>query len=287
MDIGLIGMGLLGKAMAARWIAAGHRVLGFDRREQAMDEARALSVDVQSSACAVARSTQCIVLSLMTSEDRRALLWGDQAMAAAIEPGTRLLDTTTARPEDLAEDAARLSPSDVRLVDVCVSGSSQTAANGQAVALIGDAEENVADYAPIIDAFCKARFCFGTPGRGNQAKLIVNCVFGLHRLVLAEALGLADAAGFDLGAILDVLKTGDTYSKVMDTKGPKMVQGVYEPPVARLAQHAKDVDLILEHARHLGASMPVSELHEQIIRRLVDDGYGHLDNAAIFKAYRS
>lgn len=117
-------------------------------------------------------------------------------------------------------------------------------------------------------------------------KLIVNLVFGLNRLVLAEALGLAEKAGFGLGSILEVLKAGDTYSAVMDSKGPKMVSGIYEPPAARLAQHAKDVHLILEFARQVGASAPVSETHSALIDGLVHDGWGDFDNAAIFEVYR-
>jgi 3-hydroxyisobutyrate dehydrogenase-like beta-hydroxyacid dehydrogenase len=131
----------------------------------------------------------------------------------------------------------------------------------------------------------KAQYYFQTPGQGNRVKLIVNLVFGLNRLVLAEALGLADRAGFDLNTILNVLKSGETYSVAMDTKGPKMISGEYEPAVARLGQHAKDVHLILDYARQLGAEVPMTEAHARIIDQLVREGFGDLDNAAIFKAY--
>jgi len=284
--VGIIGLGLMGRAMAGRLLAAGWSVCGYDLAAAACDAAAGLGVEVLPDARAVAAETKTIVLSLMTSEDRRRLCWGDQNLAAALPPGTVLLDTTTARPEDILEDHARLAASGVRLVDVCLSGSSQVAAEGRSLALIG-APEADAGCRDLLSAFCKAQYYFDAPGQGNRVKLIVNLVFGLNRLVLAEALGLAEHAGFDLDTILEILRSGETHSVAMDTKGPKMVSGVYEPAVARLAQHAKDVGLILEYAHALGAPVPVSEAHAKLINTLVGQGLGDLDNAAIFEAYRT
>lgn len=285
MNVGLIGLGLMGRAMAARLIPAGNRVFGYDLKPEAGALAAQLGVEVQVDARAVAEKTGHIILSLMTSDDRRTLLWGDQSMAAALRPGAVLIDTTTGRPEDTEADADRLADAQVRLVDVCLSGSSQVMEEGRSIALVGDAAPDVA-YESILKAISKAQYYFGAPGQGNRAKLIVNLVFGLNRLVLAEALGLAARAGFDLATVLEVLKAGETYSVAMDTKGPKMISGNYEPAVARLAQHAKDVHLILDYARQISARVPVTETHVHIIDELVAQGFGNLDNAAIFKAYQ-
>jgi len=286
MDIGLIGLGLMGQAMALRLVTANHHVSGYDLKQEARMQAAATGVDIQEDAPAIARKTRLILLSLLTSDDRRTLLWGAQSLADAFRPGTVILDTTTGRPEDIEQDSRRLATAGIRLVDVCLSGSSQVMAEGRAIALVGDRKEN-ADYRDVIEALSKAQYYFQTPGQGNRVKLIVNLVFGLNRLVLAEALGLAERAEFNLNTILDILKSGETYSVAMDTKGPKMIAGVYDPAVARLGQHAKDVHLILDYARQLGASVPVTETHARIIDALVREGLGDLDNAAIFKAYHS
>ncbi len=284
MRLGVIGLGLVGRAIAKRLLSAGYEVCGYDIAEAACKSARESGVEVLSDARRVAERVETVILSLMTSENRRDLLWGNQAVADVLQPGTLILDTTTARPEDILEDHARLAEQDVRLIDVCLSGSSHVVAEGRALALVGDTKEN-ADYSDILAAFSKTQYYFGTPGQGNRAKLIVNLVFGLNRLVLAEALGLAAKDGFDLGVMIELLKEGETYSVVMDTKGPKMVSGVYEPVVARLAQHLKDVRLILEYAEEAGARVPLSEVNARLIQEVVDAGWGELDNAAVFKAY--
>ena len=284
MRLGIIGLGLVGKAMARRLLGAGHDVRGYDIAEAARKDARDLGVEVPADAGQAVQGVDTILLSLMTSENRRDLLWGEQAVARALDPGVLILDTTTARPEDTMADHARLAKQGVRLIDVCLCGSSQDVAEGRALALVGDKKE-AATYGHILQAFSKAQHYFDKPGQGNRAKLIFNLVIGLNRLVLAEALGLAARGGFDLDIMLEILKEGGTYSAVMDTKGAKMVSGAYEPAVARLAQHAKDVGLILEYARGVGAHVPVSELHSRLIEEVVDAGAGELDNAAIFKAY--
>ncbi|HPO13727.1 MAG TPA: NAD(P)-dependent oxidoreductase [Candidatus Hydrogenedentes bacterium] len=284
MQVGIIGLGLIGKAIAKRLLGAGHAVRGYDIAPAACEAAQSLGVEVLTDAPAVAEATSAIFLCLMTSNDRRALLWGGQNLASVLQPGTSLIDTATARPEDIVEDNERLAMQQVRLIDVCISGSSEVVSKGQAIALVGGRKEE-ASYLPLLKTFTKAQYFFDEPGQGNRMKLIVNMVFGLNRLVLAEALGLAKKAGFVLPTVLEVLKAGETYSVAMDTKGPKMIYGQYENPVARLAQHAKDVDLILEYARSLQARTPISETHAELLKEVISLDAGELDNAAIFKAY--
>ncbi|GMW02101.1 MAG: 2-hydroxy-3-oxopropionate reductase [Candidatus Hydrogenedentota bacterium] len=285
MHIGMIGLGLMGRAMSARLLQAGFRVSGFDIAAEAAEHAARLGVDVASSADAVAAQTRLVILSLMTSQDRRDLLWGSHDLACTLLENQILLDTTTGKPEDLETDSERLRRErNVHLVDVCISGSSQVVAEGRAIALVGDVGPN-SQYDNVLRSFCKSVHYMGSPGTGCRAKLIVNLVFGLNRLVLAEALGLARKCGFDLNVILEVLKEGETHSTAMETKGPKMISSQYEPAVARLSQHAKDVKLILELAESCGARTPLSALHESIIDEVVAAGFGDLDNAAIYKAF--
>ena len=282
--IGVIGLGLMGRAMAARLIQAGFSVVGYDVSAEAMERAARLGVETVPDATVVARRCTCMLLSLFSSENRKELFWGAQALAQALSPGAAVLDTTTGSPEDLEEDARRLAENGVTLVDVCLSGSSQVMEEGRAIALVGGAAMDARCEA-VLQAISMAQYYFDAPGQGCRVKLIVNLVFGLHRLVLAEALGFARSAGFDPATILEILKAGETYSVAMDTKGPKMLAGVYEPAVARLGQHAKDVALILDYARRVSAKVPVTETHARLIDALVADGFGGLDNAAIFKAY--
>jgi 3-hydroxyisobutyrate dehydrogenase-like beta-hydroxyacid dehydrogenase len=127
-------------------------------------------------------------------------------------------------------------------------------------------------------------FHVGPWGSGARTKLVVNLVLGLNRAALAEGLAFARACGLDLPAVLDVLRSGAAYSRAMDTKGRKMIEGDFAPE-ARLAQHLKDVRLILDAGRRSGATLPLSELHERLLAGQTDRGLGDLDNSAVIRAF--
>ena len=281
--VGLVGLGLVGKALAARLIAHGYRVHGYDIEAAARDQAAGLGVSVVPQCDLVAQVCATIILSLPDSPAVNVALWGDGGLGHAVQGGSVILDTTTSRPKDTMNHHARLAERDARFVDVPLVGSSQDIAEGNAVALVGDCED-AADYAPIIRTFARAAFFLGEPGLGHRAKLAVNLVLGLNRLVLAEGLSLAQKVGLDTAQYLEILRTSAAYSRIMDSKGPRMIRGDFRP-AARLTQHAKDVSLILEMAAESEAQTPVSELHAALLDKAIQAGWGGLDNSAIIKAY--
>ena len=283
--VGLIGLGLLGKAIAGRLLGAGFSVSGFDVSAPAREAARDMGVEVMDDHLAVAAACDVIFLSLPTSEIRQELLWGAGQLANSLQEGSLLLDTTTGRPEDTEADWARLNAMQVDFVDVCVLASSALVARGEAVLLVGDCEGHARGYTTLLDAFARQVFYLGKAGDGSRMKLVANQVLGLNRLVLAEALGLARRCGLDLDKTLEVLQSGPAASQVMFSKGPRMIAGDFEPE-ARLAQHGKDVGLIVELGDACGADLPVSRLHKDILERLIASGHGGLDNSAVVKAFQ-
>lgn len=284
--VGLIGLGLLGKAIAGRLLSAGYHVVGFDIAESAREQAREMGAEVFEDHHAVAVACDVVFLSLPTSEIRHELLWGAGRLAESFNEGSLLLDTTTGRPEDTEADWQRLNLLHVDFVDVCVLASSAQVLRGEAVLLVGDETARARGYAALLGTFARQIFYLGKAGDGSRMKLVANQVLGLNRLVLAEALVLAERSGLDLEKTLAVLKSGPAASQVMFTKGTKMISGDFTPE-ARLAQHAKDVGLVLEMGQTWGAHLPVSTLHKQILDQLIESGMGALDNSAVIKAFRT
>ena len=124
----------------------------------------------------------------------------------------------------------------------------------------------------------------GPNGKGAEAKLVVNLILGLNRLVLAEALSLSTRAEIDLEQLLEVLRSSSAYSRVMDIKGDKMITGDFTPE-GRLRQHLKDVGLILDMGEQVQARLPLSTLHAELLREAVASGYGDDDNSAIINVF--
>jgi 3-hydroxyisobutyrate dehydrogenase-like beta-hydroxyacid dehydrogenase len=270
--IGLIGVGLMGSAMASRFTAGGFEVIGFD-----IDPARRMGAD---SAADVIRACRYIVLSLPASPVSQVVLEETPPTA-----GTIVIDTTTGEPDQMAAIGARLAERGVDYLDATVSGSSRLLANGEATVMAGGRREAFDACTHLFRCFARKAFYLGPCGSGARMKLVVNLALGLNRAVLAEALNFARAYRVDPATALEVLKSGASYSRAMDAKGGKMLARDYSVE-ARLAQHLKDVDLILEAARSCGAQTPLSAIHRRLLEKAVEAGYGDADNSAIIEAFR-
>ena len=251
--VGLIGLGLLGQAMARRLLAAGHPVSGYDHAEESQNRARDAGVDIAGSARDAAARCPVIFLSLPDSDVVREVLWGADGIAESCRPGSVILDTTTAAPAETVDHHRRLADRGVRFIDLPILGSSAELTQREVIAVAGDTEDASGPYHHLVDAFAKHLYFLGAPGLGHRAKLVSNLVLGLNRLVMAEGIALAEKCGLDARRMLEILRESSSYSRAMDIKGDRMLDAQYDPPAARLAQHAKDVRLIRELARDVDA----------------------------------
>ena len=279
--IGLIGIGLLGTALAERMLGAGCPIVGFDVSAERRAALGALGGEPVESAALVAARARKIVLSLPTSDIVEAVV---AEILPSCEAGALIIDTTTGDPDRTAELGARLAEASIMYVDATVAGSSEQARRGEVIVMAGGTAAALEECRELLATFAKEVFHIGPYGSGARMKLVVNLVLGLNRAVLAEGLCLARAAGLDPTAALGVLKASPAFSKVMETKGPKMLSDDFTPE-ARLAQHLKDVRLILELGERVDAGLPLSTLHRQLLERAVELGHGGDDNCAIIKAF--
>lgn len=282
LAIGIVGLGLLGSAIAERLLQCGYNVTGFDLKADCCQTFQNLGGHVAASAVQVFQSSDVVVLSLPDSATVRQLI---QSADAEWNPQL-IIDTTTGRPQDSVAAAEELAGHGVRYVDATVAGSSEQARRGEVVVMAGGTPDAFVQALPILRCFSSQQFHTGPSGSGATVKLIVNLVLGLNRAVLAEGLNLARCCGVDLPLILEILQSGAAYSRVMDTKGQKMVEADFKPQ-ARLDQHWKDVRLILQLGDERSAQLPLSKLHEQLLRNVSELGFGGLDNSAIIKAFEA
>ena len=274
--IGLVGVGLLGRALAERMLAAGQALLAYD-----VNAAQLTNLQAAVSLDEIAASCQTIVLCLPDSQVVRSVVeqWGDE-----LRRGTLLIDATTGDPEDAATLAARLRERGIGYVEAAIAGSSEQVRRGEAVVLVGGQPADVALAENLLASWSPVRYVLGTSGSGARMKLVVNLVLGLNRAALAEGLSLAEACGIGAAAALEVLQATPASSAVMSTKGPKMVARDFTPQ-ARLSQHLKDVRLIRELARRHGATVPLSEAHERLLEKAVALGLGDADNSAVLGVF--
>jgi len=179
----------------------------------------------------------------------------------------------------------RLAERGVHYLDATISGSSQHVREGQAVVLAGGRADAFEKCQDLFRLFARRWFHLGPCGSGSQMKLVSNLVLGLNRAALAEGLWLAKALGLDPQVVLTVLRESMAYSRIMDTKGEKMVRGDFAPQ-ARLSQHHKDVRLMLQAAARAGTDLPLTRAHARLLELAESAGYGAQDNSAILRAFK-
>jgi 3-hydroxyisobutyrate dehydrogenase-like beta-hydroxyacid dehydrogenase len=279
--VGLIGLGLVGSALVERFLGAGLAVIGYDKDRARCDELRARGGAVGASALEVAQAAPRIVLSLPDSTVVHEVI---ESVRAALNSGKIIVDTTTGDPEPTAALGAALAEDGVAYIDATIAGSSVQVRSGAVVVMAGGDPGAIAACGDLFATFATQAFPVGPCGSGSRMKLVVNLVLGLNRAVLAEGLGLAHACGLDPAAALAVLRSGPAYSRIMDMKGAKMIAGDFTPE-ARLAQHLKDVGLILKMGRGAGARLPLTTLHHELLTQLAAEGYHDADNSAIIRAF--
>jgi 3-hydroxyisobutyrate dehydrogenase-like beta-hydroxyacid dehydrogenase len=278
-QIGIAGLGLLGGALAHRLLTNGFSPRGFDI-DAAKTAAFAKAGGIAATLDGVARADVVLLAVFDTSQVEGVF---ENALIPALTPGAPkiVLCASTCDPDRIAALAAKVAPQ-IALIETPVSGSSAQVRNGDGVGLLGGDCDVIDGVTDIVDALYPKWFYMGAAGNGGRAKLAINHILGLNRLVLAEGLVFAQALGLDAKSFLDVTRQSAAYSQVMDIKGPKMVSGDYSPQ-GFIHQSLKDFHLILQQAAARGQEMPLAALNATVLEACVKHGEGERDNAAVIE----
>ncbi|MGD9769772.1 MAG: NAD(P)-dependent oxidoreductase [Pseudolabrys sp.] len=284
-SIGLIGLGLLGQALAQRLAGAGFGVVGYDIDPAKTSALVKLGGRAAASIAEVASQGGPIILAVFSTDQVEEVIERDLLPALGDGSQRIVLSASTCDPDRIATLAERVTPRGLRLLETPISGSSGQVARGESVGLIGGDPQTAAEVEPVLRALFPSYFLIGKVGDGGRAKLAVNLILGLNRLALAEGLTFAERLGLDPAAFLKVVRTSAAYSQVMDVKGGKMVGGDFAPE-GRITQHLKDVHLMQEQAERIGQQLPALAVHADVLEACVRQGEGDLDNCGIIQEIR-
>lgn len=280
-SVGLIGVGLLGSALANRLLNNDIGVHGFDTNKgqlEALSQSGGIACD---SAAEVVQKCNVLFLSLLSSNDVLSLV---QQLRTEFKPSQIVVDTTTGDPQQMVAVGKSLAELEVSYLEATVAGSSAQVTTGKVALFLGGDANVVESVEPLLAAIASKHFHLGPVGAASRFKLVHNLVLGLHRAVLAEGLVFAESLGFDQGVTLEILKQTPAQSGVMETKGRRMVERDYEPQ-ARLSQHLKDVQLILAEAECAGTNTHLSQVHKVLLEQAEALGFGDADNSAVIEAF--
>ena len=283
--IGFVGLGLMGRGMVRNLLSVGFSVVGYDIDNEKMEALVGNGFQKAASLETLPPMVDVIILSLPNSHVVNDVVGNYLKLFEVETKGLILIDTTTADPVMTGELALRLKKHGIEMLDATISGTSKMCAEKDVTFMVGGHEDAFKICEQILAVMGRKIFYMGTNGSGASAKLVVNLVLGLNRMVLAEGLCLARKAGMDPQRTLEVLKESAAYSKAMDQKGQKMVEKDLLVPEGKLAFHLKDVRLMLDLGHRVNAPLILSSLHAQALESEVAKGRGEWDNADIISFY--
>jgi 3-hydroxyisobutyrate dehydrogenase-like beta-hydroxyacid dehydrogenase len=274
--VAVIGLGLMGTALTERLLEHGYTVGVWNRSREKAEPLLARGAEWWDAPLV---QSEFILISLYSSEVVEEVL---QRMEPDFRAGQIIIDTTTGEPARTAALAHRLAQRGVTYLDAPISGSSEQTRRGEATVMVGgpkSAFDFCVDLWPVLG---RNVYHTGENGSAAQMKLVTNLVLGLNRAALAEGLAFAEAIGVSPSAALEVLSGSMAYSRAMDAKGQKMLQGDFSAQ-AKLAQHLKDVRIILQEAAAAGLKLPFSQTHADLMEKGIQQGLGELDNSVILR----
>jgi len=282
--VGLVGLGLMGQAMSGNLVKAGFEVFGYDILPGQRDLAREKGVKTAGSPKEVARKAELVISSLPHPRIVEEVHCGPEGTAQGAAQGTVLVDTSTIAPEDARRIAGRLADKGLAFIDAPFSGSSGMVAERDCLVMVGGDKEAVEKCMPVLNAVSKKVFHVGPIGAGSQLKLVHNHLIATISVSIAEAFALGIKAGMDPRIMLEAFLPGAAGSKMLELRGPMMVEKRYDAQM-KIEMFLKDLYLIMENGRNVGASLPLAAAAQQIMTASASMGYGLEDVAAVLKVY--
>jgi 3-hydroxyisobutyrate dehydrogenase-like beta-hydroxyacid dehydrogenase len=298
--IGVVGLGLVGHALASRLLDADIDVLGFDRSAETSRRWSDRGGTLAASLPDLGQRCECVVLAVFDTPGVLDVVEAAQGLGLGPQPGSgavvaqgvtqavtrAVIDCSTGDPEALQALAGRLAARGVQFIEAPLSGSSAQIAAGSATMLLGGEAAALAQRASVLEALCPQRIHVGAAGTGARAKLATNLVLGLNRAALAEGMVFAERLGIAPAAFLQLVLATPARSDAAIAKGELMVRESFAPAQSRITQHLKDLRLMHAAASAAGQRLPLAEAHTALLEAAVRAGDGELDNAAVLRQLR-
>jgi len=280
--VGVIGLGLLGNAVASRLLAGGFEVVGHDVvPDRVADLVRLGGRGATAPNEAGGADAVCVILpSLASVED---VILGADGLVARGRPGQTIVQMSTISPLLTRRLAREVEARGLAFLDCPISGTSGMVAQGNGVVFVGGERAVFERWRAMLHAVLPRPVYVGEAGQAMVLKLIANLLVALHSAAAAEALLLARQAGLDLGLVLDVLTKSAATSRMLEVRGPLIARDEF-PPQMKLDLFMKDLHLIQEAARSVGARLPLTDVAERLYAAATEAGHGGADLSVVVKA---
>jgi len=281
-NIGFIGLGIMGKPMAANLIKGGHTLYLHSRSgvPQELTSAGGIACD---SAKQVAERSEIIILMLPDTPDVEKVLFGPEGVVNGLTGGKTVVDMSSISPIETKKYAKKINELGCEYLDAPVSGGEVGAKNAALTIMVGGSEAGFNKVKPVFDLLGKNITLVGANGDGQTCKVCNQIIVALNIEAVGEALLFASKAGADPAKVRQALMGGFAASRILEVHGERMIKRTFDPGF-RIELHQKDLSLALAGARAMGVSLPNTATAQELFNACVAHGGAKWDHSALVRA---
>ena len=281
MNLGFIGLGIMGAPMAGHLAAAGHRLFVHTRSKVPAELASRATV--LTSAKAVAEQADVVFTMLPDTPDVEAVLFGANGVAAGLAAGKTVVDMSSISPMATKDFARRINELGCDYLDAPVSGGEVGARAASLTIMVGGPQATFDRIRPLLELMGKNITLVGGNGDGQTTKVANQIIVALNIAAVGEALVFASKAGADPAKVRAALMGGFAASRILEVHGERMIKRTFDPGF-RIRLHQKDLNLALTGARELGVALPQTASAAQLMQACAAHGLADMDHSALVQA---
>jgi putative dehydrogenase len=282
--VGIIGLGIMGGAIARNLVERGWEVVGFDTEPSRRSEFGLAGVTIVDGASAVASRATMIMTSLPNADAANAVA---TQIAGCGLSARIVVELSTLTIADKLHFKAILEPAGHIALDCPLSGTGAQAAVRDLVVYASGDSAAIARCSDLFADFAKQNANLGAYGNGSRMKFVANHLVAIHNVASAEAMLLAERAGLDLKQVIAMVAPGAGGSRMFQMRAPMMADRSYEPATMRISTWKKDMAIIAEFATELGCETPLFTMTQPVYAQAMAMGLGNQDTAAVFEVLKA
>ncbi|MBT2489861.1 2-hydroxy-3-oxopropionate reductase [Streptomyces sp. ISL-96] len=281
--IGFIGLGIMGSPMSENLLKAGYDVTGYTLEQPKIDRLVAAGGKGASSIAEAVKDADVIITMVPASPQVEAIAYGEDGILENAKKGALLIDMSSITPQTSVDLGKAGAEKGLRVLDAPVSGGEAGAIEAVLSIMVGGSQEDFDAAKPVLEALGKTIVLCGPHGSGQTVKAANQLIVAVNIQACAEAVVFLEKSGVDLEAALDVLNGGLAGSTVLTRKKANFLNRDFAPGF-RIDLHHKDMGIVTDAARNVGAALPVGAVVAQLVASLRAQGDGGLDHSALLRA---
>ncbi|MDB5577240.1 MAG: 3-hydroxyisobutyrate dehydrogenase/glyoxylate/succinic semialdehyde reductase [Bradyrhizobium sp.] len=281
--VGIVGLGIMGGAIARNLVERGWRVIGFDTDATRCAELALAGITIADDTGRLADSAPIIMTSLPSPAAGEDVA---HRIASSAAPPRIVVELSTFTIADKLRFEAILKQAGHIALDCPLSGTGAQAKNRDLAVYASGDSAAIARCADLFADFARQSANLGAYGNGSRMKFIANHLVAIHNVATAEAMLLAQCAGLDPNMVVDMVGPGAGGSRMFQMRAPMMVDGVYEPATMKVSMWQKDMAIIAEFAADVGCTTPLFTLTQPVYAQAMAMGLGEQDTASVFEVLK-